>query len=214
MGLNGCFSLLRFVRALDKVAGSLPLSDGQPSRLLVAPSVAVQTNRVNPVSFNGLSLAVQTPTADPNKLTADSMVNEELPPKEVQTSITLPEALFQNKTPSNDAVKVGFVIYQNDIFFQPAVSDEEESIPSSVISKVGSSSVQDLTFQNLTQPVELVFQPAINVDESSGNAVCVFWDFDALGKRLDRGNVKAVFSLIITPYLSSTSPIPCYMDIL
>jgi len=42
--------------------------------------------------------------------------------------------------------------------------------------------VQDMKFNNLSKPVELVFEPAIEVDEESGKSVCVFWDFSAMGK--------------------------------
>ena len=175
---------MRFIQALDTVAKNLPLSADESSRLLVAPSVAIQSNRVSPGSFAGMSLAVKSPTADPNKLTPDSMAGDELPMADVQTSITLPEVMFENQTPSGNAVKIGFVIYQNDKFFQPIIPDEEGSGQgtSSVMSRVISSSVQDMTFENLTKPVELVFEPALDVDEDSGESACVFWDFSAMGK--------------------------------
>lgn len=171
---------------MDKVATTLPLSDKESSRRLVAPSVAIQSNRVDPGSFSGMSLAVKSPTADPNKLTSDSMVSDELPMADVQTSITLPEVMFEKETPSGKTVKIGFVIYQNDKFFQPVVPDEEESEqePSSVMSRVISSSVQEMTFDNLSKPLELVFEPALEVDLESGESVCVFWDFSAMGKKL------------------------------
>lgn len=171
---------------MDKVATTLPLSDKESSRRLVAPSVAIQSNRVDPGSFSGMSLAVKSPTADPNKLTSDSMVSDELPMADVQTSITLPEVIFEKETPSGKTVKIGFVIYQNDKFFQPVVPDEEESEqePSSVMSRVISSSVQEMTFDNLSKPLELVFEPAFEVDLESGESVCVFWDFSAMGKKL------------------------------
>ena len=169
---------------MDKVATNLPLSDEESSRRLVAPSVAIQSNRVDPGSFPGMSLAVKSSTADPNKLTPDSMVSGKLPMAGVQTSITLPEVMFEKESPSERTVKIGFVIYQNDKFFQPVIPDEEESEQelASVMSRVISSSVQDMKFNNLSKPVELVFEPAIEVDEESGKSVCVFWDFSAMGK--------------------------------
>ena len=170
---------------MDKVATNLPLSDKESSRRLVAPSVAIQSNRVEPGSFPGMSLAVKSSSADPNKLTPDSMVSDKLPMGDVQTSITLPEVMFEKDTPSEKTVKIGFVIYQNDKFFQPVIPDEEESEQelASVMSRVISSSVQDMKFNNLSKPVELVFEPAIEVDEESGKSVCVFWDFSAMGKK-------------------------------
>lgn len=178
------FNSFRFLQALDKVATSLPLSDKQSSRRVVAPSVAIQSNRVDPGSFSGMSLAVESSTADPNKLTPDSMVSDELPMADVQTSITLPEVMFEKETPSGKTVKIGFVIYQNDKFFQPVIPDEEESEQesTSVMSRIISSSVQDMAFDNLSKPVELVFEPALELDEKSGESVCVFWDFSAMGK--------------------------------
>ena len=112
------------------------------------------------------------------------MVSDELPMADVQTSITLPEVMFEKETPSGKTVKIGFVIYQNDKFFQPVIPEEEENEqePSSVMSRVISSSVQDMAFDNLSKPVELVFEPALEVDEESGEPVCVFWDFNAMGK--------------------------------
>lgn len=114
------------------------------------------------------------------------MVNDELPMADVQTSITLPEVMFEKNTPSGNAVKIGFVIYQNDKFFQPVIPDDEESEQeaASVMSRVISSSVQEMTFDNLTKPVELVFEPAVELDMDSGEFVCVFWDFSAMGKNL------------------------------
>ena len=166
------------------MARKLPLSVKESSRLLVAPSVAIQSSRADLASFSGMSLAVKPPSADPNKLTPDSMVSDELPMADVQTSITLPEVMFESKTPSGKTVKIGFVIYQNDKFFQPVIPDDVDSDldASSVMSRVVSSSVQDMTFDNLTKPVELVFEPAVKVDEDSGEPVCVFWDFTAMGK--------------------------------
>ena len=160
------------------------MSDKESSRRVVAPSVAIQSNRVDPGSFSGMSLAVKSPTADPNKLTPDSMVSDELPMADVQTSITLPEVMFEKETPSGKTVKIGFVVYQNDKFFQPAIQDEEEreQESTSVMCRVISSSVQDMMFHNLSKPVELVFEPALELDEESGQSVCVFWDFSALGK--------------------------------
>lgn len=171
---------------MDKVARNLPLSEGKNSRRLIAPSVAIQSNRVDSGSFTGMSLAVKPPTADPNKLTSDNMVNDELPMADVQTSITLPEVIFENKAPSDKAVKIGFVIYQNDKFFQPVLPVDEESGQenSSIVSRVISSSVKDMTIENLTKPVELVFEPAVEVDTTNGESVCVFWDFDAMGEKL------------------------------
>lgn len=171
---------------MDKVARNLPLSEGKNSRRLIAPSVAIQSNRVDPGSFTGMSLAVKPPTADPNKLTSENMVNDELPMADVQTSITLPEVIFENKAPSGKAVKIGFVIYQNDKFFQPVLPVDEESGQenSSIVSRVISSSVKDMTIENLTKPVELVFEPAVEVDTTNGESVCVFWDFDAMGENL------------------------------
>ena len=168
------------------MARNLPLSEGKNSRRLIAPSVAIQSNRVDPGSFTGMSLAVKPPTADPNKLTSDNMVNDELPMADVQTSITLPEVIFENKAPSDKAVKIGFVIYQNDKFFQPVLPVDEESGQenSSIVSRVISSSVKDMTIENLTKPVELVFEPAVEVDTTNGESVCVFWDFDAMGENL------------------------------
>ena len=168
------------------MARNLPLSEGKNSRRLIAPSVAIQSNRVDPGSFTGMSLAVKPPTADPNKLTSDNMVNDELPMADVQTSITLPEVIFENKAPSGKAVKIGFVIYQNDKFFQPVLPVDEESGQenSSIVSRVISSSVKDMTIENLTKPVELVFEPAVEVDTTNGESVCVFWDFDAMGENL------------------------------
>jgi len=132
-----------------------------------------------------MSLAVKSHTADPNKLTSDSMVSDDLPMADVQTSITLPEVMFEKESPPGKTVKIGFVIYQNDKFFQPLVPDEEEieQESTSVMSRVISSSVQEMTFDNLSKPVELVFEPALEVDEESGQSVCVFWDFSAMGKR-------------------------------
>ena len=168
------------------MARNLPLSEGKNSRRLIAPSVAIQSNRVDPGSFTGMSLAVKPPTADPNKLTSDNMVNDELPMADVQTSITLPEVIFENKAPSGKAVKIGFVIYQNDKFFQPVLPVDEESGQEnySIVSRVISSSVKDTTIENLTKPVELVFEPAVEVDTTNGESVCVFWDFDAMGENL------------------------------
>ena len=168
------------------MARNLPLSEGKNSRRLIAPSVAIQSNRVDPGSFSGMSLAVKPPTADPNKLTSENMVNDELPMADVQTSITLPEVIFENKAPSGKAVKIGFVIYQNDKFFQPVLPVNEESGQenSSIVSRVISSSVKDMTIENLTKPVELVFEPAVEVDTTNGESVCVFWDFDAMGENL------------------------------
>ena len=168
------------------MARNLPLSEGKNSRRLIAPSVAIQSNRVDPGSFTGMSLAVKPPTADPNKLTSENMVNDELPMADVQTSITLPEVIFENKAPSGKAVKIGFVIYQNDKFFQPVLPVDEESGQenSSIVSRVISSSVKDMTIENLTKPVELVFEPAVEVDTTNGESVCVFWDFDAMGENL------------------------------
>ena len=139
---------------------------------------------MDPGSFTGMSLAVKPPTADSNKLTPDSMVNDELPMADVQTSITLPEVMFEKNTPSGKAVKIGFVIYQNDKFFQPVIPDDDdnEQEAASVMSRVISSSVQDMSFDNLTKPVELVFEPASEADIDSGESVCVFWDFSAMGK--------------------------------
>lgn len=139
---------------------------------------------MDPGSFTGMSLTVKSPAADPNKLTPDSMVNDELPMADVQTSITLPEVMFDKKTPPGKAVKIGFVIYQNDKFFQPVIPDDEENEQETppVMSRVISSSVQDMTFDNLTKPVQLVFEPAAEVDMDSGE--CVFWDFSAMGKKL------------------------------
>ena len=183
MFLNILF-LYRFVKALDKIAQNLPLSADESSRLLVAPSVAIQSNRADSDSFSGMSLVVKPPAADPNKLTPDSMVSEELPMADVQTSITLPEVMFEGNVPSGKEVKIGFVIYQNDKFFQPLIPDDVESDngASSVMSRVVSSSVQDMTFDNLSKPVELVFEPVDKEDADSGEAVCVFWDFNAMGK--------------------------------
>ena len=171
---------------MDKVARNLPLSEGKNSRRLIAPSVAIQSNRVDPGSFTGMSLAVKPPTADPNKLTSENMVNDELPMADVQTSITLPEVIFENKAPSGKAVQIGFVIYQNDKFFQPVLPVDEESglENTSIVSRVISSSVKDMTIENLTKPVELVFEPAVEVDTTNGESVCAFWDFDAMGKKV------------------------------
>lgn len=173
----------KFIRALDKVARNLPLSEGKNSRRLIAPSVAIQSNRVDPSSFTGMSLAVKPPVADADKLTSDSMVSDELPMADVQTSISLPEVIFESKAPSGKAVKIGFVIYQNDKFFQPVLPVDEESGQenSSLVSRVISSSVKDMTIENLTRPVELVFEPAVEIDTTNGESLCVFWDFDAMG---------------------------------
>ncbi|XP_078355587.1 adhesion G-protein coupled receptor G6-like [Oculina patagonica] len=174
----------KFLLALDRVATKLPLAPNKSSRRLVAPSLAIQSNRVDPGSFTGMSLAIKPPAADPDKLTRDSMVNDELPMADVQTSITLPEVMFEKNTPAGNAVKIGFVIYQNDKFFQPVIPDDEESDQKapSIMSRVISSSVQDMAFDNLTKPVELVFEPAVHeVKMDSAEFVCVFWDFSAMG---------------------------------
>ena len=180
---------------MDKVATNLPLSDKKSSRRVIAPSVAIQSNRVDPGSFSGMSLAVKSPTADPNKLKSDSMVSDELPMADVQTSITLPEVMFEKESPPK-TVKIGFVIYQNDKFFQPVVPDEVESEEesTSVMSRVISSSVQEMTFDNLSKPVELVFEPALEVDVESGEPVCVFWDFSAMGKNFFNKYLYFLFS--------------------
>lgn len=179
------FLLVRFIQALDKMAKSFPLSVNESSRLLVAPAVAILSSRADSDSFPGMTFAVKPPAADPNKLTSDDMVSDELPMADVQTSITLPEVMFVNKTSSNKAVKIGFVIYQNDKFFQPVIPDDVESDlgASSVMSRVVSSSVQGMTFDNLSKPVELGFEPTLKIDEDSGEPVCVFWDFNAMGKK-------------------------------
>ena len=174
----------RFVEALDTVAQNLPLSANKSSRRLVAPSLAIQSSRADPDSFSGMSLAVKPPAADPNKLSPDSMVNKELPMADVQTSIKLPEVMFENQDPSVKRVKIGFVIYQNDKFFQSVIPDDiqTDAKPFSVMSRIISSSVQGMTFDNLTKPVELVFEPTINFDEDGGETVCSFWDFNAMRK--------------------------------
>ena len=131
-----------------------------------------------------MTLAVKPPAADPNKLTTYSIVSDELPMADVQASITLPEVMFESKTPSGNTVKIGFVIYQNNKFFQPDIPDsfENNRNTSSVMSRVVSSSIQYMTFENLSKPVELVFEPPLKMDEDSKEAVCVFWDFSTIGK--------------------------------
>lgn len=175
---------VRFVEALDTVAQNLPLSANKSSRRLVAPSLAIQSSRADPDSFSGMSLAVKPPAADPDKLSPDSMVNIELPMADVQTSIKLPEVMFDNQDPSVKRVKIGFVIYQNDKFFQSVIPDDVQTDPKpfSVMSRIISSSVQGMTFDNLTKPVELVFEPTSNFDEDGGETVCSFWDFNAMRK--------------------------------
>lgn len=199
-----CF-VPRFIQALDRIAKRLPLLPNKSSRRIVAPSVAIQSRRADPDSFSGMTLAVKPRAANRNKLTPDSMVEDKIPVAHVQTSITLPEIMFEGKSLTGRAVKIGFVIYQNDKFFQPVTPDdiENERGGSLVMSRVVSSSVQDMTFDNLSEPVELVFEPALKLDEDSGDSVCVFWDFNALGKN-DIEN-KAAVKTLYTSFLSPVS---------
>ena len=183
---NTCTSHLfrRFVKALDIVARNLPLSSNQSSRRLVAPGLAIQSSRANPASFSGMSLSVKPPTADRNTLTRDSMVNKELPMADVQTSIKLPQVMFKDQAYAMKKVKIGFVIYQNDKFFQPVIPEDVETDANvvSVWSRIISSSVQGMTFENLTEPVELIFEPLSQKDADGGETVCSFWDFSAMGE--------------------------------
>ncbi|XP_068758664.1 LOW QUALITY PROTEIN: adhesion G-protein coupled receptor G6-like [Montipora capricornis] len=173
----------KFVQAVDKLATNLPLSTNESSRVLVTSSVAIQSRRADPDSFPGMTLAIKQPAADPENLTPNSMAIDEIPMDDVQTSITLPEVMFEGKDPIGKSVKIGFVVYQNDKFFQPVVPVNVESKreASSFMSRIMSSSVRDMTFDNLLKPVELVFEPAQKMDENGMKAVCVFWDFEAIG---------------------------------
>lgn len=166
------------------MANILPLPDDKSSRRLIASSIAIHSSRADPDSFKGMTLAVKQSAVDPEHLNRNSMVTEKLPVADIQTSIALPEDMFEGQDPSTKAVKIGFVIYQNDKFFQPVipVDDENDRESSSFMSRIVSSSVRNMNFDNLSKPVELVFEPAQELDLEDMKAVCVFWDFSSMGK--------------------------------
>ena len=166
---------------MDKIAENLPISPNQTSRLIVSPNVAVQANRVRPQSFSGLLYGTSKP-ANGQGMTADNILTGEPTSRDdVEVSVSLPSNLFEGVAIGNsDTASVGFVIYQNSKFFQPAKDEDEEKTSSFVNSRVISASVQGVKVENLSKPLELVFRPLDT--EARGTAAGAFWDLLAAGK--------------------------------
>ena len=166
---------------IDAIAENLPLTDSQSSRLLTTSNIAIQSNKVDVTTFPGLSFAVTSTSSKNQPISQDNIFTGRPAIGDVQTSISLPRSLFANYQNLNSSgQQVSFVVYQSAKFFQP-IDEGSRSRGWSMNSRVVAGSVRGMHIRNMTAPgVEMSFLP-VDANEA-GKPVCVYWDFNALGK--------------------------------
>ena len=143
------YSLCRITKALDSLAQSIPMNQGQTTRVFNTTNLVVQANDISKDSYKGMTFSAK------------------------RTSIQLPQTLMSNT--EKNSVRVGFIYFANNKFFQEIINQEQNaSTPSQ---QVLSSSVYDMDTSSLSQPVVLRFSKPKQRGMSL-NSSCVFWNND------------------------------------
>ncbi|XP_029434690.1 adhesion G-protein coupled receptor G7 isoform X3 [Rhinatrema bivittatum] len=164
--LSESSSLDNVTRSLTKTLEDFSVDEN--ATLLVQPNIAVQMVQVTAqdASTGILFSALRVPGNDsgliPNRInytTASGLTIH--PAAEVQ--------IFINVTGSSDLGRVGFVLYQNDRFFNSRTYKRKLSYSRRVIS----GRVANGTFNN----VELAFSVPNDSSVSLSDHACVFWDY-------------------------------------
>uniref|UniRef100_A0ABI7W1U0 Adhesion G protein-coupled receptor G2 n=1 Tax=Felis catus TaxID=9685 RepID=A0ABI7W1U0_FELCA len=160
----------RLLKIVDDIG--LQLNFSTKTITLTSPSLALAVIRVNASNFNTTTFAAQDP--------ANLQVS--LEPQAPENSIgiiTLPSSLMSN-LPAHDvelASRVQFNFFETPALFQdPALENL------SLISYVISSSVANLTVNNLTRNVTVTLKH-INPSQDDLTVRCVFWDLRRNGGR-------------------------------
>ena len=173
------------MKLIDAIAANLPVPPGEMSRTLVTPNLMIQAAVADANQFTGYALASRAAgSGTDGALTGDAISTGELQADQTQTGIFLPKSIVEQFDKSSAIpVRFGFAIYQNAKLFQTVSDDSEEEILRNwtVNSRVISSSVVETPMSNLSDPVEITFEPLKPSDE---DPVCVFWDFTANGKKM------------------------------
>ncbi|NXC34602.1 AGRG2 protein, partial [Campylorhamphus procurvoides] len=160
----------RIIKLVDYIGLKLNLST--PSAAFVSPSLALAVVKTNSMRSNEMSFAVQD--------SADLQIS-----LGIQTfralnnlgSITLPPSLLSN-LPTEELDLASRIIFN---FFKKTTVFQDLSLKNaSLISSVISSSVANLTFQNLKANVTVTLQNT-KPNQDNSTVRCVFWDFNKNG---------------------------------
>lgn len=149
------------------------MEKGKTSRTFNTSNIVLQVNDISKTFFKGITFGVSKDglpisTSEPTK-----------------TSIKLPSSVLRNT--KRDSVRVGFISYANNKFFQPhQMQQSNQSEQSQPSQQVLSSSVFNTNTSNLLEPVVLRFpKPEQEDKEQTLNSSCVFWNEDSkYGKTL------------------------------
>ncbi|XP_054864256.1 adhesion G-protein coupled receptor G7 isoform X2 [Amphiprion ocellaris] len=162
---------------LDQLSVTLSLSQNTSQSQVVQPNLVVQSAQIPPAdtqgvqftSFTGTSgsfvadrIQLNTNTSDvtiENGFIADALIY-----------VRFPAAVSRRQSPSN--VSLGFVLYQNDRFFQSRLYMRRRA---SV--RVLSASVHGQDHNVTPQHVEMMFRPTLPNGSALYDFSCVFWSF-------------------------------------
>ncbi|XP_012507146.1 PREDICTED: G-protein coupled receptor 64 isoform X4 [Propithecus coquereli] len=158
----------RLLKVVDDIG--LQLNFLNKTISLTSPSLALAVIRVNATNFDTTTFAAQDP--------ANLQVSLEThAPENSIGVITLPSSLMSN-LPANDVELASRV--QFNFFETPALFQDPSLENLSLISYVISSSVANLTIQNLTRNVTVTLKH-INPSQDDLTVKCVFWDLGRNG---------------------------------
>ncbi|XP_053311847.1 adhesion G-protein coupled receptor G2 [Spea bombifrons] len=157
----------RLILIVDKIGLQLTFP-GQAINI-TSNSLALAVNKVNASSFTETSFGVDTSSGLQVSLGSQDSINND-------GSIILPASLLNSLSPGEKdiASRVQFNFYEKTSLFV----DNSLTKNQTLVSKVISSSVGNITIRNLSENVTVTLKTSPLQNETQFSMQCVFWDFN------------------------------------